>query len=260
MPDSTVAVLLQAWGALLLGFTVLWLVSLPLRNASIVDTWWGPALALAAMIYAAGGGWMPRGRLVLAVVALWAIRLAVHIGVRNTGHGEDPRYGAWREQHGARWWWRSLLQVFVLQATIAWVVSWPLAAAALLPGPPVPAWLDVVGTAIALAGLAFEAVADWQLRRFKADPAHRGRVMDRGLWRVSRHPNYFGEAVVWWGVWLVAAAGEGGWATVVSPALMTFLLVRVSGVAMLERALRERPGYADYVRRTSAFVPWPPRP
>jgi steroid 5-alpha reductase family enzyme len=259
MPDSIAAIVVQAWGMLLLGFCLLWLASLPLRNASIVDTWWGPAFVVAAVVYGMGAGWPPRAVLVAALVAAWALRLAAHIGVRNVGHGEDPRYRAWREQHGARWWWRSLLQVFVLQATIAWIVSWPLAAAMLRPGPPVPSPLDVAGAATALAGLAFEAVADWQLRRFKQDPANRGRVLDRGLWRYSRHPNYFGEAVVWWGLWLIAAGVDGGWITAVSPALMTFLLLRVSGVTLLEKGLETRPGYAEYVRRTSPFVPWPRR-
>lgn len=251
--------LLTAWLTLLAAGTALWLLSLRLQNASIADIAWGPAFVVACAVYVPAGGWTARGVLAGGLTLLWALRLAAHIGLRNVGHGEDPRYLAWRVQHGTRWWWRSLLQVFVLQATIAWVVSWPLAVAGRAGGAPLGV-LDASGTAVALAGLAFETVADWQLRRFKANPQHRGRVMDRGLWRYSRHPNYFGEAVVWWGLWLVAAAMPGGWVTAVSPVLMTFLLLRVSGVAMLEQSLSTRPGYADYIRRTSAFVPWPPRP
>lgn len=251
--------LLTAWLALLAGGTLLWGLSLRLRNASIADIAWGPAFVVACGVYVPAGHWTARGLLVGALTTLWALRLAAHIGLRNIGHGEDPRYQAWRTQHGDRWWWRSLFQVFVLQATIAWVVSWPLAAAARTDSPAL-GWLDAAGTLVTLAGLGFEAVADWQLRRFKADPQARGRVMDRGLWRYSRHPNYFGEAVVWWGLWIVALATPGGWMTAISPALMTYLLLRVSGVTLLEQSLSSRPGYADYVRRTSAFVPKRPQP
>jgi steroid 5-alpha reductase family enzyme len=247
------------WAALATAFTGLWLASLPLKNASIVDMWWGPAFVLAAAIYAAGAPAVgPRGLAVLALVVAWALRLAWHIGRRNVGHGEDPRYAAWRVQHGARWWWRSLLQVFLLQATVAWVVSWPIGAAMADDGSAYPTLWDVAGLALALTGLVVETAADRQLRRFKRIAA-REAVCDRGLWRYSRHPNYFGESLVWWGLFVVAA-GVGGWWTVVSPLLMTWLLLRVSGVTLLEAGLATaKPGYAEYVRRTSAFVPWPPR-
>jgi steroid 5-alpha reductase family enzyme len=249
---------LLVWVALVAAFTVLWIASLPLENASIVDMWWGPAFVLASLVYAAPREAISvRGLAVIAVVALWALRLAWHIGRRNVGHGEDPRYAAWRTQHGASWWWFSWVKVFLLQATVAWIVSWPIGAA--LRGAPgaLTMW-DLVGLSLALAGLAVEAVADAQLRRFKRSAA-RGQVCDVGLWRYSRHPNYFGESVVWWGLFVVAA-GAGGVATIVSPIVMTWLLLRVSGVTLLEQGLaHSKPGYAEYVRRTSAFVPWPPR-
>ncbi|MEZ5289485.1 MAG: DUF1295 domain-containing protein [Vicinamibacterales bacterium] len=249
---------LTVWAALVAAFTLLWAISLPLANASIVDVFWGPAFVLAWAVYAAQGAAGPRAAAVGALVALWALRLAWHIGRRNLGHGEDPRYAAWRRQHGAAWWWFSWVKVFLLQATVAWVVSWPLGAA-VADARPFPAATDLAGGALALAGLAVEALADLQLRRFKRRaPSH--AVCDVGLWRYSRHPNYFGEAVVWWGLWVVAAGGPGGWMAIVSPVLMTWLLLRVSGVALLEQGLgQSKPGYADYVRRTSAFVPWPPR-
>jgi steroid 5-alpha reductase family enzyme len=249
---------LGVWAALVAAFTVLWLASLPLKNASIVDMWWGPAFMLAAALYvgaapAVGG----RALAVVALVTLWALRLAWHIGRRNVGHGEDPRYAAWRVQHGTRWWWRSWLQVFLLQATVAWIVSWPIGAA-MLGALDFPTAWDLAGLTLAAAGLLFEAVADAQLRRFKRT-APRGAVCDVGLWRYSRHPNYFGESLVWWGLFLVACAVPGGWTSVVSPLLITWLLLRVSGVTLLEAGLtRTKPGYAEYVRRTSAFVPWPP--
>jgi steroid 5-alpha reductase family enzyme len=250
---------LLAWAALVGAFTIVWLVSLPLRNASIVDMWWGPAFVLAAFVYfAARPETGPRAVAVIAVVVAWALRLAWHIGRRNVGHGEDPRYAAWRQQHGARWWWFSWVKVFLLQATVAWIVSWPIGAA-LSPAPAFPSAWDLAGLAIALAGLAVEGVADEQLRRFKRT-VPTGAVCDVGLWRYSRHPNYFGESVVWWGLYLVAAGVPGGWWTVVSPMLMTWLLLKVSGVTLLERGLAAtKPGYAEYVRRTAAFVPRPPR-
>lgn len=258
-PLADVPGALWVWAGLAGAFTLLWLASLPLRNASIVDMWWGPAFVLAALIYlGAQPAASPRAMAVLAVVTAWAARLAWHIARRNIGHGEDPRYAAWRAQHGPSWWWVSWLKVFLLQATVAWVVSWPVGAA-IAARPPFPTAWDAAGLALAGVGLAVEAVADAQLRRFKR-AAERGAVCDVGLWRYSRHPNYFGESVVWWGLFVVAAGVPGGWPTIVSPVLMTWLLVRVSGVALLERGLStSKPGYAEYVRRTSAFVPWPPR-
>jgi steroid 5-alpha reductase family enzyme len=246
---------------LLACFTLLWLISLRLRDASIVDLFWGPAFAVAAGVYFIGAdGWLPRRVLVLGLVTLWGARLALHLALRNLGQGEDARYRRWREQHGARWWWRSLLQVFLLQAVIAWVVSWPLAAAQAGDGPTGWTAWDLAGTLVVLTGLAIETIADAQLRRFKADPESRGRVLDTGLWRYSRHPNYFGDAVVWWGLYLLAVGVPGGWVTMVSPIVMTWLLRRVSGVPLLEAGMREtRPGYAAYVARTSSFIPWPPR-
>lgn len=248
--------------ALLLAcFTLLWLVSLRLRDASIVDPFWGIAFVLAAGVaFPTSDGWLPRRMLVVALVGLWGGRLAWHLARRNLGHGEDARYRRWREQHGETWWWRSLWQVFLLQGVIAWVVSWPLAAAQSAQGFAGWTMWDAAGAIVVMTGLAFESIADAQLRRFKAQAASRGQVLDTGLWRYSRHPNYFGDALVWWGLFLLAAGVPGGWMTIVSPVLMTWLLMRVSGVPLLEATLAtSRPGYADYVRRTSAFVPWPPR-
>ena len=252
--------MMDALYALLLLFTLLWLASLWLANASIVDMWWGPAFVLALAVYLQFAlPAHPRGWLILGTTTLWALRLAWYIGQRNVGHGEDPRYRAWREQHGGRWWWRSYLQVFVLQAVIAWMVSSPLSFAA-RGDAPFPSILDLTGTVLFVVGLLFEAVADAQLAAFKRNPASHGQVMDRGLWRYSRHPNYFGEALLWWGFGLIGASAPGGWVGLIGPLLMTFLLLRVSGVALLERGLvKTRPGYADYVARTSAFVPWFPR-
>lgn len=237
----------------------LWMVSLRLRNASIADIFWGPSLLAAAGWYALSAGvTTPRQGLVLLLVALWAARLAISIWARGRGHGEDPRYRALRERDGASFWWTSLFRVFLLQAFLAWIISAPLfvatgAAAALGP-------LDIIGALLWLSGFALEAIADEQLRRFRADPAQRGAVLRSGLWAWSRHPNYFGEALLWWGIFLIALSA-GGWWTVFAPVLLVLLLVRVSGVALLERGLRERrPGYAAYISEVPAFVPRRPRP
>ena len=232
-----------------------WALSLPRRDVSIVDSAWGflvlvPGLVVAAALPQTG----PRAAAVLGLAAAWALRLGLYIAWRHRGQPEDRRYQAIRRRNEPHFQWKSLYLVFGLQALLGWVVAAPLMAAVAGPAP----WnlLDAVGLAVAAAGLVIEAVADAQMARFRADPRHRGRVMDQGLWRWSRHPNYFGECCLWWGLWLVAAAA-GAWWTVVSPLLMTVLLLKVSGVPLLEQDLgRHRPGYADYVRRTPAFVPW----
>jgi steroid 5-alpha reductase family enzyme len=252
-----------AVSALLLAgsMVALWLLSLPLRNASIIDAFWGAAFAVAAWGAALAAGAplaSPRTALTLALVTAWAIRLSLHLLLRNAGHGEDPRYVAMRSGHGHRFWWVSLFTIFLLQAALAWVISLPIQLAALRGGPLGP--LDALGALTWLAGFAFEAAGDAQLTRFRADPANRGRALDTGLWRYTRHPNYFGDALLWWGFGLLGLAAGAPW-TLLCPALMTYLLLRVSGVALLEKDIAERrPAYADYVRRTSAFLPWLPRP
>jgi steroid 5-alpha reductase family enzyme len=243
--------------ALLGAMVLLWVVSLPLRNASIVDVFWGPAFVLAAWTAALAGGGGPRRALALALVSLWGLRLGLHLARRNLGHGEDPRYAAMRRGHGPRFWWVSLFTVFLLQAGLAWFISLPVQAAVLGPATPL-GLLDLAAALLWAVGLAFEAVGDAQLARFRADPRNRGRALDTGLWRYTRHPNYFGDACAWWGLGLLGVAAGHPW-TILSPALMTFLLVRVSGVALLERDIgARRPGYRDYVARTSPFFPWFP--
>jgi steroid 5-alpha reductase family enzyme len=255
-PDATwlhAAALGLGAGALLA--LAVWAASLPLRDVSIVDGVWGflvlvPALVVAAVVPPAA----PRAAVVLGLATVWALRLSGHIVWRHRGKPEDRRYQAVRRRNEPHFRWKSLYLVFGLQAFLGWVVAAPLMAAAASHAP----WsaLDALGLAVAAFGLLFEAVADVQLARFRAEPSNRGKVMDGGLWRFSRHPNYFGECCLWWGLWLVAAAA-GAWWTVLSPLAMTVLLVKVSGVPLLEQDLnRQRPGYAEYVRRTPAFVPW----
>jgi steroid 5-alpha reductase family enzyme len=239
----------------------LWLASLALRNASIVDVWWGPGFAaIAAIAFAAAPAPGARGALVLALTALWGLRLGGYLLWRNAGAGEDPRYAAMRRRHGSAFPVRSLATVFALQGVLQWFVSLPVQVTMLRPGAPSLSGLDALGVALFAVGLFFEAVGDLQLARFKADPAHRGRVMDRGLWRYTRHPNYFGDFLVWWGLFALAASTPLGPWTLASPLAMSFLLMRVSGVPLLERTLvRTRPGYREYVERTPAFFPWLPK-
>jgi len=240
--------------------TLLWLASLRLRDVSIVDVYWGLGFAQIAIITAAlAGGYPWRKLLITLLTVLWGLRLGMYLFWRNAGHGEDYRYQAMRRAHGARFPLVSLVTVFGLQGVLMWLVSLPVQFAQLAPAPAHLTGLDAVGAALWLVGLGFESVGDLQLARFKADPANAGKVMDRGLWRYTRHPNYFGDACVWWGLWLIAAAA-GAWWTVLGPLLMTLFLMKVSGVAMLERTIvKRRPEYADYIARTPAFVPWFPK-
>jgi steroid 5-alpha reductase family enzyme len=235
-----------------------WAVCTVRRNVGLVDIFWSLFLLLAAVVYAiAAAPAGPRATLVLALVAAWAVRLAAHLTARNWNAPEDHRYQAIRARNQPNFEWKSLYLVFGLQGLLAWVISAPLAAAVASPAPLGP--LDWAGAALAAFGIVFESVADAQLARFRRDPAGAGRVLDSGLWRWSRHPNYFGECCVWWGFFLLAVAGGGAW-TAFSPLVMTLLLLRVSGVSLLEKDIGERrPAYRDYVARTSAFVPWPPR-
>ena len=232
-----------------------WAVSVPKRDVSIVDSAWGflvlvPALVVAAVLPEVG----PRAVVVLVLAAAWALRLSSHIAWRHRGQPEDRRYQEIRRRNEPHFAWKSAYLVFGLQALLGWIVAAPLMATVASPAP----WsaLDALGLALASFGLIYETAADAQLARFRADTRNRGQVMNRGLWRFSRHPNYFGECCLWWGVWLAAAAA-GAWWSVVSPLLMTVLLLKVSGVPLLERDLgRHRPGYAEYVQRTPAFLPW----
>jgi steroid 5-alpha reductase family enzyme len=260
MATSTVA--LGGLLAALAAAAVVWLASLRLRDVSIADICWGPGFALLAWIYclAPGGAPGPRPLVAAALVTLWGFRLAVHIATRRRGAGEDPRYQAMRAARGPAFWWQSLFVVFSLQAALLWFVALPLLVVARMPQPSTLTAADLLGLLLFLTGFAFEAVGDAQLRRFKASPANRGKVLDTGLWRYTRHPNYFGDALLWWGLYLGAVSARGGWLTMASPALMTFLLLRVSGVTLLEGGLMSsKPGYAAYVARTSAFFPWIPK-
>ena len=234
-----------------------WLCSLWHRDASIVDSMWPVFIGGAGLLYTVLSPAIGRGALAaLALLVIWAVRLAVHIVARNHGRPEDRRYQKIRANNPP-FWIRSLYIVFGFQAALAWIVALPFMA--LTRGADGSGLLMTLGLLIAAAGITFEAVADRQLERFQRDARNQGRVLDTGLWRYSRHPNYFGECCAWWGFGL-AALGTGAWWALASPLLMTLLLLKVSGVALLERDIGERrPEYARYVRETNAFVPGPPR-
>jgi steroid 5-alpha reductase family enzyme len=244
---------------LVLAASATWLLSLPLRDVSIVDSLWSLLFVLAGATYAMLSGMPlnPRTLLMLTLVTLWALRLSIYITWRNRGHGEDPRYRAIRARNQPHFSLKSLYLVFGLQAVLAWIISLPLLGAA-LSARPLSMW-DAAGTLAWLLGITFEACGDWQLARFKAQPENKGRVMDRGFWRFTRHPNYFGDFCVWWGLYLIAA-GAGAWWSFAGPLLMSVLLMRVSGVTLLEKDIAQRrPEYVDYARRTNAFFPWAPK-
>ena len=254
------------WSAYLLalGFTALfafaaWLYSLARRNVGIVDSLWSLMILASLLVYLALAGIAgARGGLILFMVTAWALRLSLHITVRNHGQPEDRRYREIRANNQPRFWFKSLYIVFGLQAFLAWFIAMPAVAAASSPSP--LGWLDLVAVLIWATGMFFEVVGDWQLMRFQRERKSEDAVLDHGLWRYTRHPNYFGEALIWWGIFL-AAVSAGAWWTVASPVLMTFLLLRVSGVALLEKDIAERrPAYRAYIERTSPFVPAPPKP
>ena len=231
-----------------------WVVGLVKRDVGIVDVLWGMMfLLLAAWYYHSTDLPTVRGRLVLTLTAIWSIRLSAHIGVRNAGKGEDHRYQSIRSNNEPHFWLKSLYIVFGLQAVLAWLISLPLIAG--ITSTSTFGFLDVAGVAVWLFGFVFETIADIQLYGFRADPSNDGAVLDRGLWRFTRHPNYFGEWCVWIGFALIGV-GAGGWYSLVGLGVISVLLMRVSGVGLLERSIEERrPAYKAYIASTNAFFP-----
>lgn len=247
--------------AVVLGImTLLWLVSLLLKNSSIVDIFWGTGFVIANWFYFAltPEGFHLRKLLIGALVTIWGLRLSIHILLRNWGKPEDFRYQKWRKEAGSKWGWLSFFRVFLLQGILLWLISAPLLAAQKGALPSSLNFFDYFGIALWLVGFFFETVGDLQLTRFKSNPVNKGKVLNTGVWRYSRHPNYFGDSAQWWGFYLIALS-TGSWWTVFSPILMTLFLIRVSGVALLEKTMETRPGYKEYIDMTSAFIPWFPR-
>ncbi len=252
--------LLTNLAVILIAMLLLWIVSLARRDASIVDPFWGTGFVLVAwtsrLLNSPAGS---RILLLAGLTTVWGLRLSLFLLSRNRAHGEDRRYQAMRSRHGNSFWWVSLFTVFLLQAGLLWFVSFPLQVAATCRHSSPLGWCDAAGAAIWVVGLFFEAVGDWQLARFTAESGSATRIMDRGLWRYTRHPNYFGDFCVWWGLFIISAAGGAAW-TVASPLVMSILLMKVSGVTLLERTIGERrPEYSAYQARTNVFFPGPAR-
>ncbi len=253
--------LLASAAALLLMMAVTFAVALRAGRHSVVDTAWGVGLALVALVSllaSAGHGQPARRYVLLAASVLWGVRLAAYVGRRNRGKDEDPRYRDLLAKAKGNRNAYALRTIYLLQALILWLATFPVQAGMSEQAPAGP--LVVIGAVVWLAGFAFESVGDWQLARFKADPAHRGLIMDRGLWRYTRHPNYFGDFCMWWGLFLISLGSWVGLATVFAPLLMTFILTRGTGQRLTDqRMAATRPAYAAYAARTSGFFPLPPR-
>jgi steroid 5-alpha reductase family enzyme len=246
---------------ILIFMILLWLVSLALKNSSIVDIFWGAGFVIS--VWAAFAltleGYLGRKWLLVILTTIWGLRLTLHILTRNWGKGEDFRYQVWRKEAGVSWWWRSFFKVFLLQGMLMWIIGTPCLRAQISASPARMTWLDYLAIPVWVIGFFFEAAGDWQLARFRANTANKGKVLNTGVWRYTRHPNYFGDAAQWWAYYLLALAA-GGWWSIFSPVLMTLLLMRVSGVTLLEKTLKDsKPGYKEYVESTSEFIPWFPR-
>ena len=237
---------------------VAWVVSVAIRNVAFVDSLWSLFFLISAIVFAASAWPLgARGLLVTVLVAIWALRLSIYITARNWGEPEDHRYQKIRANNEPGFAWKSLYIVFGLQGVLAWFIAMPLVPAILTPGGIGP--IEILASMLWLAGFVFEAGGDYQLARFKRDTSNKSRVLDSGLWRYTRHPNYFGDFCIWWAFYLFAFAA-GGWWTILSPVLMSLLLLKVSGVALLEKTITDRrPEYAEYVRRTNAFFPGAPK-
>lgn len=251
--------LLLATSVILLVQTGWFLPSAATKRNDLADIAWGLNIALATILaFVVNAPGINRGLLVVILVGTWGLRLSWHIARRIAGRGEDERYAAWRRQWGRRVQVRSYLQVFVLQGLLSVIVALPALVAATIPGG-WTAW-DILGTIVWVSGFIVESISDRQLRVFRADPASAGKLLRTGLWAWSRHPNYFGEVTQWWGIALIALSVPAGYVGIIGAATITLLIVKVSGIPLLEAKMRSHPDFADYARTTSAFVPRPPKP
>ena len=241
--------------------TLLWIISVFVKNVSIVDLFWGLGFVMIASFYfLKTGGFATRKTILLILVAIWGIRLSGYLAWRNIGKGEDFRYRQFRMKYGEnRYWWISFFQTFLLQGILMWLISLPLLGAQYNEQNNTLTILDWIGIFLWITGFFFESVGDLQLASFKSNSANKGKVMDRGLWKYTRHPNYFGDSAVWWGYGFLCLAA-GSYLPVIGSILMTALIIKVSGVALLEKSLNEqKPGYKEYIEKTSAFLPWFPK-
>jgi len=240
--------------------TLLWVLSVIVKNASIVDLFWGLGFVLTSGFYfLKTNGFAARKVILIVLVAIWGLRLSVYLAMRNIGKGEDFRYKEFRKKFGEkRYWWISFFHTFLLQGILMWLISAPLLGAQYYGRYNSMGIFDYIGIMLWITGLCFEAGGDYQLARFKANPANKGKVLDKGFWRFTRHPNYFGDSAVWWGYGFLCMA-SGSYIPILGSLLMTALIIKVSGVALLEKSLKEqKPQYKEYIEKTSAFLPWFP--
>lgn len=252
---------LWAFPVIMILMTSVWIVSVFVKNASIVDPFWGMGFIVAALFYYfQTEGYEPRKLIVLILTIIWGLRLSVYLFWRNAGKGEDYRYQNFRQSFGPeRYWWFSFFQVFLLQGFLMWLISAPLLGAMYFAGSSQINAIDLFAIAIWTIGFLFEAGGDFQLAKFKANPANKGKLLNKGFWKYTRHPNYFGDATVWWGFGFFSIAAGCG-LPFLGSILMTFLIIRISGVMLLEKSLKDKkPEYREYVRKTSAFLPWFPK-
>jgi len=259
--ETTLTIMGCSFVALLTMMFIGWLISLLFRNVTVVDSLWGLGFVLVAWItFFMAEGYHLRKLLIVVLTTLWGLRLAAHLSWRNWGAGEDPRYGSWRKASGKRFWIVSLFKIFILQAIFLWVISLALQIGQIASTPDQLTGFDFLGLALWLLGFFFESVSDFQLARFKADPNNKGKVMNQGLWAYSRHPNYFGESLIWWGIFLITLATPNSWWTVISPVVITVVLLKMTGIPLTEKSISDRrPEYKDYIKHTNAFFPWFPR-
>jgi len=241
--------------------TSLWIASIIMKNVSIVDLFWGFGFVVATVFYFINtDGNSIRKVIRLILVAIWGLRLSIYLTWRNYGKGEDFRYREFRKKYGEnRYWWVSYFQTFLLQGILMWLISAPLLGAQFEGPDRSPGLLDFAGIILWIIGFTFEAGGDFQLARFKSDPSNKGKVLDTGFWKYPRHPNYFGDSAVWWGYGLICLSA-GSYLPALGSILMTALIIKVSGVALLEKSLKnQKPQYREYIERTSAFFPWIPK-
>ena len=256
---SFIEIYIQAFFVIIILMSIIWVISVFLKNASIVDSFWGFGFVVVGFFYFIKSSeyFEPRKIIVLVLLIIWGLRLSFYIGWRNFGKGEDYRYKKFRKDYGEhRYWWISFFQVFVLQGFLLWLISAPLLAVQYSNLNPKLYFIDLVALMFWLIGFVFEAGGDFQMLRFKANPENKGKILNKGFWKYTRHPNYFGDASVWWGFGLFSIAA-GSYLPFLSSLLMTLLLLKVSGVALLEKSLKEnKPLYKEYIEKTSSFLPW----
>ena len=252
---------LQALLVIFILVTLLWGLSVLIKNVSIVDLFWGMGFVIVNAVYFYNSGdFYARKVLLLALVSLWGLRLSIYLAWRNIGNGEDFRYQEFRRKYGAeRYWWFSYFQTFLLQGALIMLVSLPLLGVNSQTGSDGLNWMDYVGILVFIIGFIFEAGGDFQLARFKKNPNNKGKVLNTGFWKYTRHPNYFGDSAVWWSFGIFSIAAGSYW-TFVGSVFMTLLIIKVSGVALLEKSLNEtKPQYREYIQKTNSFFPWFPK-